>query len=96
MMTLNCYMLELLMVLDEENIVGDKVDCIIEFKEKLSNEDNPVSPVYIFPLTFSHLHFKQEIHPFFVLLVYICIRPKLQSHFMEIKEHLFMFQSQNY
>lgn len=42
MMTLNCYMLELLMVLDEENIVGDKVDCIIEFKEKLSNEDNPV------------------------------------------------------
>ena len=68
-MMLKCYMLELIMVLDEEGIVSSEADCIIAFSEEhMSPEDN-VSPVYISLLTVSHLDFMQQVH---LVLFFFC------------------------
>ncbi|XP_038569091.1 interleukin-15-like isoform X2 [Micropterus salmoides] len=39
-MTLKCYMLELIMVLNEEEIVDNKVDCILDFNAKLLEDQS--------------------------------------------------------
>lgn len=44
-MSLRCYMLELIMVMGEEEILDNDTDCIHDFNDTLPKV-NPVSPVY--------------------------------------------------
>ncbi|KAF1395370.1 hypothetical protein PFLUV_G00010810 [Perca fluviatilis] len=49
-MSLRCYILELLVVIMEQEIVGPKANCIFDFNDRLP-KDNFVSPVNKFLLT---------------------------------------------
>lgn len=51
--SLRCYMLELLMVIDEEDVMGAYADCISDFNADLPT-DNSVSPAGGDAVTFLH------------------------------------------
>lgn len=52
-MSLRCYMLELIMVIDEEEIMNNDADCISDFNEILPT-DNSVSPAGCDTISFLH------------------------------------------
>lgn len=53
--SLSCYMLELLMVIDEEAVNGTYADCISDFNDTLPTE-NSVSPAGSYAVPFSHMN----------------------------------------
>lgn len=67
-MSLRCYMLELIMVIDEEEIMNNNAGCINDFSDTLPKA-NSVSPVYKILLGASVLKYERKCAYFFKLPV---------------------------
>lgn len=88
MMSLRCYMLELMMVIIEEDIKGSKANCIFDFNERLP-EAKHVSPVnkILLVCTTCHSHITTDEAGINISHPWLCV--KLYAFFMS--DILFIF-----